>query len=212
MSSPEVTFRYAPPCHDGVIPTVKETSDELLSLLDGHRGTLRRFGLWPSFVAEYRSFLRMDWEPDSDGPWEDPERHDPSRFQTEGLDDPIWKGPSSPFSPDLAREWAQRWDGILTALAGELPIELIPECRELGSLAEIVWSLGEVGCEIDAEPHEIAPALLPYHTWIRDGVWDFRLSADECDWYRQTLRNLTTQAEAASTHGVHLQIEIWWDW
>jgi len=113
----EFGFHYSPhsASPQSVLEIAEVSSSHFLSLFNCNPALLERWQLWHGFVQEYRENSRrfQEWmETQSDADWE----------QFLGMESPsselseMYWGPSSPFAPSEARDWAQNWIKVLATL------------------------------------------------------------------------------------------------
>jgi hypothetical protein len=90
------------------------------ALIECHAPTIQKWGLWPSFVAEYRSqrrTLQEAWADTSEARKKSRFRREPpTEEELEALEELCFWGPSQPFEPAEARAWATKWIAILEVM------------------------------------------------------------------------------------------------
>ena len=104
-----------------------EAGGGFAALLEFNENLAKEWGVWASFVAEYRSHfeaLEEAWGEEADDEMSD---ELPDEAEMEALlDDYGSWGPSLPFEPDEAKEWANRWIMILDSLSDEKARTIFP--------------------------------------------------------------------------------------
>lgn len=120
----ELYFQYDAP-NKGILGA-DETGGGFAALLEFDESLAKEWGVWVSFVAEYRSHFEALEEAsgeEADGMSDEPPDEEEMEALLDGYDS--W-GPSLPFEPDEAKEWANRWIMILDSLSDEKARAIFP--------------------------------------------------------------------------------------